>query len=125
MKTVKSFLQSEDGPTAVEYAVMLALIVVTCLIAIRSVGNAANGKFAIISDTVTIETFPVGSSSPGYRDVPSTGTWELNLAGGTRVTYDASTGEEVIYWGGGGTQTTQGTPGYLGSDRGQLWTRTD
>jgi len=31
---VKQFLVSEDGPTAVEYAVMLALIVVVCLGAI-------------------------------------------------------------------------------------------
>lgn len=43
--SVKRFLQSEDGPTAVEYAVMLALIVIVCLAAISSVGTAANAKF--------------------------------------------------------------------------------
>jgi len=32
--SVKKFLVSEDGPTAVEYAVMLALIIVVCLTAI-------------------------------------------------------------------------------------------
>ena len=31
---VQRFLVSEDGPTAVEYAVMLALIVIVCLTAI-------------------------------------------------------------------------------------------
>jgi pilus assembly protein Flp/PilA len=42
-KKVMRFLVSEDGPTAVEYAVMLALIVIVCLTAIRAVGtNAAN-----------------------------------------------------------------------------------
>jgi pilus assembly protein Flp/PilA len=42
---VKKFVVSEDGPTAVEYAVMLALIVIVCLTAIRSVGTAANDTF--------------------------------------------------------------------------------
>lgn len=42
---VRRFLQSDDGPTAVEYAVMLALIVVVCLTAIQSIGNQANSTF--------------------------------------------------------------------------------
>jgi pilus assembly protein Flp/PilA len=42
---VQRFLESEDGPTAVEYAVMLALIVIVCLTAIRSIGTAANATF--------------------------------------------------------------------------------
>jgi pilus assembly protein Flp/PilA len=39
------FLVSEDGPTAVEYAVMLALIIVVCLTAISAVGTQAAGQF--------------------------------------------------------------------------------
>jgi pilus assembly protein Flp/PilA len=42
---VKRFLASEDGPTAVEYAVMLALIVIVCLTAIQSIGTNANSTF--------------------------------------------------------------------------------
>jgi pilus assembly protein Flp/PilA len=42
---VKRFLISEDGPTAVEYAVMLALIIVVCLTAITAVGTNANSTF--------------------------------------------------------------------------------
>ena len=42
---VQRFLVSEDGPTAVEYAVMLALIVIVCLTAIRSIGTNANLTF--------------------------------------------------------------------------------
>src|ERR1044071_5706996 len=34
---IKRFLVSEDGPTAVEYAVMLALIFIVCLVAITSI----------------------------------------------------------------------------------------
>ena len=41
-RKVLRFLQSEDGPTAVEYAVMLGLIVVVCLVAIGTVGKEAN-----------------------------------------------------------------------------------
>jgi pilus assembly protein Flp/PilA len=42
---VKKFIVSEDGPTAVEYAVMLALIVIVCLTAVRAIGTNANTKF--------------------------------------------------------------------------------
>ena len=40
-KKIQRFLASEDGPTAVEYAVMLALIVIVCLASITAVGNNA------------------------------------------------------------------------------------
>ncbi|MBA3315059.1 MAG: Flp family type IVb pilin [Planctomycetota bacterium] len=43
--SVKKFLVSEDGPTAVEYAVMLALIVIVCLTAIGTIGTNANATF--------------------------------------------------------------------------------
>lgn len=46
---VQRFLKSEDGPTAVEYAIMLALIVIVCLTAITSVGTAANSAFENIA----------------------------------------------------------------------------
>jgi pilus assembly protein Flp/PilA len=42
---VQRFLISEDGPTAVEYAVMLALIIVVCLTAITAIGTNANLTF--------------------------------------------------------------------------------
>ena len=42
---VQRFLISEDGPTAVEYAVMLALIIIVCLTAIRSIGTNAAATF--------------------------------------------------------------------------------
>ena len=47
---LKRFLESEDGPTAVEYAVMLALIVVVCLGAITSVGSNANTTFTSVAN---------------------------------------------------------------------------
>ena len=46
---VQQFLKSEDGPTAVEYAVMLALIVIVCLTAIRSIGTNANSTFQSVA----------------------------------------------------------------------------
>jgi pilus assembly protein Flp/PilA len=52
-KSIKRFLVSEDGPTAVEYAVMLALIVVVCLTAIQAVGTNANAKFNAVKNALT------------------------------------------------------------------------
>jgi pilus assembly protein Flp/PilA len=46
---VKRFLTSEDGPTAVEYAVMLALIIVVCIAAISFLGSGANSTFSNVS----------------------------------------------------------------------------
>ena len=46
------FLKREDGPTAVEYAVMLALIIVVCIVAITSLGSNANSTFTSVSNTV-------------------------------------------------------------------------
>jgi pilus assembly protein Flp/PilA len=43
------FLKSEDGPTAVEYAVMLALIIAVCFAAIHTIGSNANNKFANVA----------------------------------------------------------------------------
>lgn len=43
---VTAFLKQEDGPTAVEYAVMLALIIVVCIAAITALGSSASGVFA-------------------------------------------------------------------------------
>jgi len=42
---LKRFLKSEDGPTAVEYAVMLSLIIVVCLTAVSSIGTNAKATF--------------------------------------------------------------------------------
>jgi pilus assembly protein Flp/PilA len=47
---VQRFLVCEDGPTAVEYAVMLALIVIVCLTAISAVGSKASTTFKNVSD---------------------------------------------------------------------------
>jgi len=42
---VDRFIRSEDGPTAVEYAVMLALIIVVCLVAIGLLGQNTKASF--------------------------------------------------------------------------------
>jgi pilus assembly protein Flp/PilA len=48
-KKVVAFLKKEDGPTAVEYAVMLALIIVVCIAAITTLGSNANETFGNVS----------------------------------------------------------------------------
>jgi pilus assembly protein Flp/PilA len=46
------FLRNEDGPTAVEYAVMLALIIVVCIAAVSALGSIAQGTFNKVGSTV-------------------------------------------------------------------------
>jgi pilus assembly protein Flp/PilA len=49
-----NFLKNDDGPTAVEYAVMLALIIVVCITAITTLGTNANGTFNRVGSAVNI-----------------------------------------------------------------------
>ena len=51
-KRIHCFLALEEGPTAVEYAVMLALIVLVCLTAIGQVGHEANHLFEDAHDAL-------------------------------------------------------------------------
>jgi pilus assembly protein Flp/PilA len=57
LQRAKRFLEAEDGPTAVEYAVMLALIIVVCITAITTLGSNANGTF----NNVALNTAVTGS----------------------------------------------------------------
>ncbi len=52
LQQVRRFVVSEDGPTAVEYAVMLALIIVVCLVAITSVGSNASSTFSNVAASI-------------------------------------------------------------------------
>ena len=51
-QSVVSFLKDESGPTAVEYAVMLALIIVVCITAITALGSNANNSFSYVATQV-------------------------------------------------------------------------
>jgi pilus assembly protein Flp/PilA len=52
-QAVVNFMKREDGPTAVEYAVMLALIIVVCITAITALGTNANKTFTNVSNTMS------------------------------------------------------------------------
>ena len=51
-EAVVNFVKREDGPTAVEYAVMLALIIVVCLAAITTLGQNANTTFTTVGNKI-------------------------------------------------------------------------
>jgi len=59
IELIRNFLAAEDGPTAVEYAVMLALIVVVCIGAITALGSNANKVFS----NVALNSAASGTSS--------------------------------------------------------------
>jgi pilus assembly protein Flp/PilA len=53
---VIEFLKREDGPTAVEYAIMLALIVVVCIAAITTLGSNANSVFGNVALNTAVKS---------------------------------------------------------------------
>ena len=57
-KSMVEFLKKEDGPTAVEYAVMLALIIVVCIAAVTTLGSNANSTFSFVGSSIVV---PSGS----------------------------------------------------------------
>ncbi len=50
---MRRFLVSEDGPTAVEYAVMLALILVACITIVTNLGTTVSGTFSKVNSTLS------------------------------------------------------------------------
>jgi pilus assembly protein Flp/PilA len=48
----RHWLASEDGPTAVEYAVMLALIILACFAIVQNIGTSLSSAFSSINSTV-------------------------------------------------------------------------
>jgi pilus assembly protein Flp/PilA len=75
LEKVRRLLACEDGPTAVEYAVILSRIVVVCLTAIMTIGTHANSSFTKIGSSIpsgqqqatspTSPTSPTGPSAIG------------------------------------------------------------
>jgi pilus assembly protein Flp/PilA len=53
LSQVSRFLVSEDGPTAVEYAVMLALILVACITIVTSLGTSVSGTFSKVNASMS------------------------------------------------------------------------
>jgi pilus assembly protein Flp/PilA len=51
-QAVMGFIKDESGPTAVEYAVMLALIIVVCITAITALGTNSNNTFSYVANKI-------------------------------------------------------------------------
>jgi pilus assembly protein Flp/PilA len=49
---IRNFLANEDGPTAVEYAIMLALILAACITAVATFGQSLSASFSLSGTTV-------------------------------------------------------------------------
>ena len=54
MIRVRNFLTSEDGPTAVEYALLLALIFVVCVSAMQTLGSNSNNTFSYVGQRAKV-----------------------------------------------------------------------
>ena len=60
-KSVVKFVKAEDGPTAVEYAVMLALILVACITIVTSLGTTVSSTYGSVNNNSS-STRVTGSS---------------------------------------------------------------
>ena len=53
------FLKQEEAVTATEYAVMLALIILACIVAVQALGTKTSGTFETITDEM--DAMPIGN----------------------------------------------------------------
>jgi pilus assembly protein Flp/PilA len=51
----RNFLQDESGPTAVEYAIMMALIIVVCILSITVLGTNSNNTYSYVGTQVKVK----------------------------------------------------------------------
>lgn len=63
MNAIRRFLRSEDGPTAVEYAVMLAMIVVACMGAIATLVERTQASYNYSAGEINNAITSASSSS--------------------------------------------------------------
>ncbi len=52
LRRLRPLLRREDGPTAVEYAIMLALVAAVCSVAVASLGREGRGTYREVSKTI-------------------------------------------------------------------------
>ena len=60
---VLAFLKNEDGPTAVEYAVMMALIIVVCVFSITTLGTNSSNTYSYVGTQVKVKGSGGGTGS--------------------------------------------------------------
>jgi pilus assembly protein Flp/PilA len=107
---IKDFLKREDGPTAVEYAVMLAMIVAVCAAAISALGTSSKGAF----EKATAGLQNVGGSTSGFT--PARGSY---TSPGGDYNYNPTTGVFTVVATG---QTFQGPTGLASEAQDAGWT---
>ena len=69
LQSVRRLMLSDDGPTAVEYAVMLSLIVIVCLEAIKAVGTNAKATFTNVGNSIGCNSHPACDSTLKNNDL--------------------------------------------------------
>lgn len=67
---IRRLLAGSDGPTAVEYAMVLRLLAAICVAAVRTVGNSASNVFSGAADSLSAGSVNY-KSDPDSRDAPS------------------------------------------------------
>lgn len=103
---ILSFLSEESGPTAVEYAVMLSLVAITCIGATISLGNAASGAFSDTSDKLISATSETSNSSAkGGKDYGG------SIPGSSSQRATPSSGGKFTVFGGGKSFQSPGGKG--------------
>lgn len=131
LASIRSFLSREDGPTAVEYAVMMALILVGSIAAVRVLGTNASGAFSSASaykDKASQPTVLKGGTSVSSGTYTATfgnvGVSGAGISGSATIAYNAATGNTTVAFSNGVTMSLRFAPGQLPGTSAISWTKT-
>lgn len=53
-KQIRNFLSDEEGATAVEYGIMVALIAAVIVVAVTAIGTQLNTTFGVVEEAITV-----------------------------------------------------------------------
>lgn len=130
LESIRSFLAREDGPTAVEYAVMMALIIVGSITAIRVLGTNAQGSFdaaAAYKDAgnqpATLKGGTAVSSGTYTATFGNVGVSGTGISGSATIAYNAATGNTTVSFSNGVSMSLRFAPGQLPGTSAISWTK--
>lgn len=131
LRAIHRFWRDESGPTSVEYAVALALIVVACAVSLALLSTNANRTYTNVANAAgrsgSSGSHAIGATVNGGTLV-SGGIWSWNSTMGPNVMeiYNADTGVDTWSWTGsnGPWYTATRSPGRIPGGTQYTWTRT-
>lgn len=120
---LKQFTKREDGPTAVEYAVVIAMIVIGCVVAVTVIGMRSRDTFSTVAGKADSNYIPIGGTAVGGTKVSSGIFTSTSYNTGDTELFNAATNEWTYTNQYGTFVDNNSNMGYLPGGEHVVWTK--